>query len=477
MQKLLEDQELDRFFVEKLQAEAILKASTLFQDEKDPIESKTVSIVDTKTTLDSSSTSMSRQGFDIESQRLGECNICGHAVCTTFLTSETRYNIMNVGFIILTIFSIFSIIGMFVASTYVVQQYVNNPSSSSRSLMKSFADSVFYVNIMQLVSVFALCVIGIRIGRFERHVLFKLSTILDIFLLSLLICVGIYATQYEDERFKYMYVLFNAGHSGFSLTVSSFRLVPITWSLLIKCCETGHRSVIKKTKGHRNNRCNALECIIRPFRAKCPSLSFATCIRTFRCVSCFIPSRMCKFSSMTSCDCVSRYGLCCDVVDVEYVEGNEGLVEMKIDLENQCNVLLETMKTEDITVKDPAFHHYAARMRWRITRLKRQIQYRLQKTERKKYEYERMKHHNNCFACGVRFDNWIQSQNYCRACGYAFCAKCVGNVRPLDDLGLKHSNICDQCSREVDKKNFEGKGGGSAGGKKKEGNGVLKQRK
>ena len=147
--------------------------------------------------------------------------------------------------------------------------------------------------------------------------------------------------------------------------------------------------------------------------------------------------------------------MCCDLVDVEYADDNEGLIEMKVDLENQCNVLLETMKTEDLTVKDPAFHHYAARMRWKIKRLKRKIQYRLEKSERKKYESEKMAHHNNCFACGVRFDQWIQKRNYCRACGYTFCDACVANVRTLDELGLKHSNVCDGCARDVDKKQFE----------------------
>ena len=147
--------------------------------------------------------------------------------------------------------------------------------------------------------------------------------------------------------------------------------------------------------------------------------------------------------------------MCCDLVDVEYADDNEGLIEMKVDLENQCNVLLETMKTEDLTVKDPAFHHYAARMRWKIKRLKRKIQYRLEKSERKKYESEKMTNHNNCFACGVRFDQWITKKNYCRGCGYTFCDECVANVRTLEDLGLKHSNICDGCARDADKKEFE----------------------
>ncbi len=31
--------------------------------------------------------------------------------------------------------------------------------------------------------------------------------------------------------------------------------------------------------------------------------------------------------------------MCCDLVDVEYADDNEGLIEMKVDLENQCNVL------------------------------------------------------------------------------------------------------------------------------------------
>jgi len=457
MQKLLEDQELDRFFVEKLQAEAMLRANAMFDAEQDPKESKTMTIDNAKKST-KRSTKKSRQGYDEESARLGDCTLFGRTICVDVCSSECRYRFMEIGFVILTIVSILYPFLIFPFSTYVVQMYVNEPSTSSRDLMTKFSDVIAYLNASQLLFTLSLCLIGIRIGRFERHEIVKFSALLDIALLTGMICTGIFATQYEDERTKYMYVLLSCGQSGFSVMLVSYRLIPIAWSWINTKSRTRSSSSSShstKTNSRKRNCGGVFDFMFRPFRAKCPSLSFATCIRTFRCVSCIIPSRLCRMSALFSCDCISRYWMCCDLVDVEYADGNEGLIEMKIDLENQCNVLLETMKTEDLTVKDPAFHHYAARMRWKVKRMKRLIKYRLQKKERRKYEYEKMTYHNNCFACGVRFDQWIQKKNYCRSCGYAFCTECTANIRTLDELGLKYINICDQCARDVDKKKFE----------------------
>ncbi len=165
---------------------------------------------------------------------------------------------------------------MFSVSTYVAQQYINEPSSSSRDLMESFASTLLYLNTSQLLCIMTMCLIGIRIGKFHRHEIIKCSSLLDTLLLTCLIATGIFATQYEDERTHYLYVLLNCGQSGFSVILVSCRLLPIAWSWINTCCE---RTRSTKTMS-RNRCCRALDCLFRPFRAKCPSISFATCIRT-----------------------------------------------------------------------------------------------------------------------------------------------------------------------------------------------------
>ena len=96
---------------------------------------------------------------------------------------------------------------MFSVSTYVAQQYINEPSSSSRDLMESFASTLLYLNTSQLLCIMTMCLIGIRIGKFHRHEIIKCSSLLDTLLLTCLIATGIFATQYEDrERIIFTYV-------------------------------------------------------------------------------------------------------------------------------------------------------------------------------------------------------------------------------------------------------------------------------
>ena len=98
MQKLLEDQELDRFSLEKLQAEAMLRASALFDAEQDPKESKTVAIENFKKST-KRSTPKSRHGYDEMSELLGECRVCGRHICVdicTWCSSAKRENFNNI---------------------------------------------------------------------------------------------------------------------------------------------------------------------------------------------------------------------------------------------------------------------------------------------------------------------------------------------------------------------------------------------
>ena len=132
--------------------------------------------------------------------------MCGRHICVDICTSEFRYRLMEISFVVLTILLILFPCTMFSVSTYVVQQYINAPSSSSRDLMESFASTLLYLNTSQLLCIMTMCLIGIRIGKFHRHEIIKCSSLLDTLLLTCLIATGIFATQYEDERTHYLYV-------------------------------------------------------------------------------------------------------------------------------------------------------------------------------------------------------------------------------------------------------------------------------
>lgn len=447
VQKLLQDQELDRFFLEKLQSEVLLRAKALNDDEYDELESKTVNSNQIRHRH-------REHKHDEEHATFLDVRLFGVDPCNVLCTRKTRYIMFDTFFSVLVIAVVSLPFVVCVTCAYVLTDY-GTPSNTSRENLRSLSQALLPINVIVFVCVLLLLSGGIAKREFSHHHLLSFSVLLNLIVVAFLIMLGVKTRLDDTDSARVLYVVTNAFYSLISTVSMSVGLSHIM-SKYFRCCEgdVDERGDLQSGERTRKGRCSrALDDVYGPLRSKCPFVSIATCVRTFRCVTCFIPSR-CTLSSLIRFDCISRHAWCCDCVDVQYAAGERGTKEMKADLEHQCNALLETMKMEDLSIEDPALHHYADRMRWKIKRLKRLVAHRQSRAEMIKFHPERMIHQTDCFACGIEFDKWVTKKLYCSACGYAFCRQCRSNVRTLDKSGIPDASVCAQCAMWIDRDRF-----------------------
>jgi len=444
MRKLLKEQDLEYFFLAKLQAEVILQAKKLHDDDS-TIETKSQFMRESGSRYDASEEN--EKGFQDH-----QCSFCGVPIlqylCAGFSDAAAFEMIRELFKVAMLLFLCLRLLACI--SSVVTLVIANlSPADAFDSLDTFAAMAVYVCGLLVLfgtVEAFA----GMSLDIFGRHHPAKLFVFLDFLVFNVLFVASAILFESSNDKVrggnqmyksKFDFVALSAVYHSVSLVVYVFRhadQIVIHTGSLCSCAWT------PRFCGH-----GWLRFKMHVLGSKCSILSLSTIVRTFRCVSCIIPSR-CRWKSLLACDCYSRYWACFDAVEDVYVHGKEGTQRLKQDLENQCSTLLETMKKEDMTAHDPALHHYANRMRWRIQRLKQLVTHRRNVEERQKYHPENMVNQKTCFTCRKRFNNWIVPQTFCKRCGYSFCPSCVGNIRPLPNQGYAHANVCSQCAMSID---------------------------